>query len=437
MCDTFVALGNATADGSVLFAKNSDRQSNEPHNMIRIPRTKHPVPSKVRCTYIEIDQVPKTYEVLLLKPSWIWGCEMGANEFGLNIGNEAVFTKESYGEDSLIGMDMVRLALERCKTSDEALDFIIGLLETYGQGGNCGYEKDFTYHNAFLIADTKSAWVLETAGGFWVAEKVKDVRSISNCLTIGKDFDRSHPDVVKHAIDRGWCKDEKDFDFAKCYSHPLITRFSGGRERHATSMTILERHKGHITAHTMRSILRTHSPSIEHNPFSKGSLKSICMHAGCPFGNHTTGSYVAKLNSYLCTYWITGSSTPCISLFKPFWFISDERLTFADKEKELATEYWKIREQFHRKILNNQIKELPAYLKERDLIELNLQKKMVALDVNSYDPNKLLSIMEYAIEQEEKLIQKTIDQNKNHMPKLKGNPYFRYYWKRQNRKLSQ
>ena len=137
MCDTFVALGNATADGSVLFAKNSDRQSNEPHNMIRIPRTKHPVPSKVRCTYIEINQVPKTYEVLLLKPSWIWGCEMGANEFGLNIGNEAVFTKESYGEDSLIGMDMVRLALERCKTSDEALDFIIGLLETYGQGGNC------------------------------------------------------------------------------------------------------------------------------------------------------------------------------------------------------------------------------------------------------------------------------------------------------------
>ena len=38
MCDTFVALGSATAHGGVIFAKNSDRQPNEPHLLIRIPR---------------------------------------------------------------------------------------------------------------------------------------------------------------------------------------------------------------------------------------------------------------------------------------------------------------------------------------------------------------------------------------------------------------
>lgn len=85
-----VALGNSTLNGKVIFAKNSDRQPNEPHIMIRIPRKAYPKGSKVKCTYIEIDQAPETFEVLLLKPSWIWGCEMGGNEFGLNIGNEAV-----------------------------------------------------------------------------------------------------------------------------------------------------------------------------------------------------------------------------------------------------------------------------------------------------------------------------------------------------------
>ena len=93
MCDTMVALGNSTKSGNVIFAKNSDRQPNEPLLMIRIPRKSHPPGAKVKCTYITIDQVSETFEVLLLKPSWMWGAEMGANEYGLNIGNEAVFTK--------------------------------------------------------------------------------------------------------------------------------------------------------------------------------------------------------------------------------------------------------------------------------------------------------------------------------------------------------
>ena len=96
MCDTMVALGSATKDGSVIFAKNSDRQPNEPHLLIRIPRKRHPKGAQVKCTYITIDQVEETYDVLLLKPSWMWGAEMGANEWGLNIGNEAVFTKDVY-----------------------------------------------------------------------------------------------------------------------------------------------------------------------------------------------------------------------------------------------------------------------------------------------------------------------------------------------------
>ncbi len=78
MCDTMVALGNSTKDGTVIFAKNSDRQPNEPLLSVRIPpRRTYPKGSKLKCTYITIDQARETYDVMLLKPSWMWGCGDG------------------------------------------------------------------------------------------------------------------------------------------------------------------------------------------------------------------------------------------------------------------------------------------------------------------------------------------------------------------------
>ena len=118
MCDTVVALGSVTADGLTLFGKNSDREPNEAHHLLRVPAANHPAGSTVKCTYVDIPQVNHTYEVLLAKPFWIWGAEMGANEHGVTIGNEAVFTKVPYDKQpGLIGMDFLRLALERAQTA--------------------------------------------------------------------------------------------------------------------------------------------------------------------------------------------------------------------------------------------------------------------------------------------------------------------------------
>ncbi|MEA3470358.1 MAG: peptidase U34, partial [Thermodesulfobacteriota bacterium] len=79
MCDTIVATQDATAEGVTIFGKNSDREPNEAHHILSIPSSSHRKGSRLSCTYIDIPQAEHTFAVLLAKPFWIWGAEMGVN----------------------------------------------------------------------------------------------------------------------------------------------------------------------------------------------------------------------------------------------------------------------------------------------------------------------------------------------------------------------
>jgi secernin len=324
MCDTMVALGNSTADGSVLFAKNSDREPNEGQYLELIPSAEHESGSMVRCTYMEIPQVIHTRQVFLSKPFWMWGAEIGANENGVVIGNEAVFSKvPGSKKPGLIGMDLLRLGLERGTTAQEAMQVIIQLLEMYGQSGNCSNKHDLYYHNSYLIADPQEAWILESVDRQWAAVQVKSVGSISNALTIEREWDLCSADLVKYAVDRKWCKGQDDFSFARCYSDFLYTTFADGRKRQSCSLNELNTHKGQLDAKTMFSILRSHGSSNHERARIDRALigADICWHAG--FGpiraSQTTGSMVSHITPELTTHWVTGTSAPCTSIFKPVW----------------------------------------------------------------------------------------------------------------------
>ncbi|XP_057707415.1 secernin-3 isoform X2 [Corythoichthys intestinalis] len=190
-CDTFVALPPSTEGHRIIFGKNSDRPCDEVQEVVHFPAADYEPGSKVECTYIEIDQVAHTYAVVLSRPAWLWGAEMGANEHQVCIGNEAVWGRESAdGEEALLGMDLVRLALERADTAEKCVSIIAELLQKHGQGGACLEEQcDFTYHNSFLISDRKEAWVMETAGKYWAAEKVEGHITAQTMMDILRDKD--------------------------------------------------------------------------------------------------------------------------------------------------------------------------------------------------------------------------------------------------------
>jgi len=293
VCDTFVALPDATLSGELIFGKNSDRPGGEIQDVLAFPARQYAADETIQCTYLQIAQVRETSAVILSKPRWMWGAEMGANEHGVVIGNEAVWTTEPYAETGLLGMDLVRLGLERGVTALDALQVIVDLMAKYGQGGNCAENFAFNYHNSYLIADQDVAWVLETAGSYWVAEKITcGTRSISNSLSIHGKGDLRHPDLDRVLAATGL--ESEAVDFARLFSGVEAGDTLSPLSREGRVRQLCRRYEGEFTVETAKSILRDHRGNV-------------CLHGDF----ETRGSQVSALGQGNHEHWFIEGPFPC------------------------------------------------------------------------------------------------------------------------------
>ena len=289
MCDTFIALPDATLDGVLIFGKNSDRPEGEVQDVVSHPAQQHMSGATLQCTYLQIPQARQTYAVILSRPRWMWGTEMGANEHGVVIGNEAVWTTEPIAETGLLGMDLVRLGLERGATAYAALQVIVDLMEEYGQGGNCAEHFAMSYHNSYLLADKTGAWVLETAGRYWVAEKVtRGTRSISNNLSIHGQGDLRHPELDR-MLARG-----RALDFASHFSAGGASTTISPLSREGRVRQLCQLNEGKFSVEIAKSILRDHSGDI-------------CMHGDF----ETRGSQISVVGAGGHEHWFIENPFPC------------------------------------------------------------------------------------------------------------------------------
>lgn len=417
-CDTLVAMGDVTEMGSIIFAKNSDRQTNEPMSIRYVPAGNHAANSKLKTTFIEIDQVQRTNACVLFSPTNIFGAEMGFNSHGLVIGNEALFTRIPSDVPALTGMDLVRLVLERCTSSAQGKQLIVDLLKRYGQGGNCGFTSYFTYQNSFLLVDRHEAWLVETVGREYAAKRiVSGIRTISNeiSFTDRTSFDEYSPNLIAQAIDRGWCKSIDDFDFRRCYSgfsfrfdyfynSWLKTKLASSRERQCRALNILETCQS-ITVENVMAVLRDHHGQRQH--FNDNLTEvTLCMHAG--FGpirfSQTTGSLISiipRTNNIDPIHFATCSSNPCLSIFKPLWltnefivpdFLADDSSRFlcqSSVQFSIDSLWWKY-ELIHRTLTKYYRRLSSTIDQNRDPFERTTIEK--ALHLTSRDAKNLFSL---------------------------------------------
>lgn len=359
MCDTMVSV----TDDGVLFAKNSDRDPNESQYLHWIPARDHPTggadaSTRAYCTWIDIPQVARTHAVLLSRPWWMFGAEIGANAHGVVIGNEAVFTRElkqraRRGDDApgLLGMDLLRLALERAATASDAVEVIVGLLESYGQSGPCSSARPrFTYDNSFIVADPDGAIVLETAGRSHATEVVTHGgRSISNGLTI-PGFAEAHADRLRGRV-------------SACAVRQART--------HAAAEDAVGRSGAGAVVRLMWA-LRDHGPSgVPHWSLHNGALSAPCAHAGGVLtATQSTASWVADLRpAARSRHWVTATSAPCTSLFKPVRVDEPVDLGPVPKDRFDAATLWWGHEVLHRASMLDPLRLLSRYSAERDAVE--------------------------------------------------------------------
>jgi secernin len=344
-CDTFVAQADATADGRLIFGKNSDRPAGEVQPLRYVPR--RPKSERLDLAYVSIEDEP-AYAHVGAAPFWCWGYEFGVNEHNVSIGNEAQFTRAwaagvaaaKAGDppsSGIIGMELVRLGLERGRTAIQALDAMTRLLERYGQWGSGVLGKppvDGSYDNSYLIADGKDAWILETSGREWISRRVQSgIYSISNEPSIRTEYDRKSEGLLSTACQEGWLVKDRPFDYAATHVDPLTSlQVSHMRQRRSQQMLQAAKEAGGVQLHSAKGVLRDHfEGTFLDGPYfnaARPDFLTLCMHehpAGFTWGN-TAGSIIvetARHDDDLTTIWWTPLS-PCVGAYIPIFLESGE-----------------------------------------------------------------------------------------------------------------
>ncbi len=298
MCDCLVALSANTAAHHTLFAKNSDRPPSEAQFMRWNPSRRDAVVT--RTTYIEVEAHDgDTVACALSMPDWCWGAEHGINEVGVAIGNETIYTTldPRSATDALIGMDVVRLGLERATSALSAVQVMSELIMRYGQGGS-GHdtrngERARPYWSSFLVADANDAWVMETSGTEIATHQVVSTWAISNRTTIPS--------------------------FDSRYRHPQQPVELLVDPRLHASRALLA--AGPLTVHGVKEHMQSHVGGRDG--------WTVCMHAvvdgECV--EATTASMIVELSADPIVWWAQGS--PCVTPYQsaPFSQLTNQLLS--------------------------------------------------------------------------------------------------------------
>ena len=193
VCDTLAVVG---ADG-LLFGKNSDRPPDEPQVVERFaPR---PAGGTVRTQYLELPD-PGAARVRRLPARR--GCGASSTASTSTASRSATRSSTRPGDPkerppALLGMDLVRLGLERGRSAD-ARGRGHDRPDRDARAGRLGRARTRTRRTTRRSSSPTptGGWIVETCDRTWAARPIGAGASVSNRISLGTDWTRASADVA-------------------------------------------------------------------------------------------------------------------------------------------------------------------------------------------------------------------------------------------------
>jgi hypothetical protein len=293
--DMVVALDRATVDESALFGHSCRRPGREEVALHRNAGRSHAPEERIQTHVATVSQARETYTALGIQSRGQWGYHHGVNVRGVAAGCTALQTRLMCDRPGLLGTDLVRLVLERCCTARQGVELIGDLVSRHGQGYGPGPDGRDT---AFLLADGREAFALESAGSYWAYQEVHQARAMSDVCTIRQDWDGIARGLAGWSIERGWWPgDGSKLDFASVVA-PESESAGPALRRWGRATLLLEEQNGHLDLAFFRRLLSDHYEGCEDevDPLLGDSGASpICLHGDTADALATSASLVVQL----------------------------------------------------------------------------------------------------------------------------------------------
>lgn len=184
-----------------------------------------------------------------------------------------------------------RLSLERSDSAESAVQTIGDLVQQYNQEESAETSPKY----AFFVCDTKEAFVMDIVGKLWAAEKLSEgFRAFGNGFSVTTKIDKKSDGLEAKLKDLGR-HDGGELNFSKAFSMEV-----------PTANWPCDEPSGGFSAEKMFEVLRASS------------------YAGSDI--HSSFVSVLKEDS-ISVHWVTGTPNPRESVFKPFIFTNDVRVS--------------------------------------------------------------------------------------------------------------
>lgn len=251
-----------------------------------------------------------------------------------------------------------RLALERSDSAEKAIDVIASLLNKYNPDE--GVETSPKY--AFFICDTATAFVMNVVGKMWAAEQIAEgFRAFGKGFSVGTKIDKKSDGLEDKLKELGLFDGSSELNFSSAFSMAV-----------AEATWPYDEPASGFSAQKMFEVLRASAEGKE----------------------EIAASFVSVLKASNAVYWFTGTPNPRESVFKPFIFTNEAKispLTALKEDDETllrklhANRKWDQVGELLKSLEKSCVDEIDGYVDDAPTAELNdLLKDCVEAEVKFY-----------------------------------------------------